>query len=172
MDFLLAGTLFSLFMEFQCRVIVQRGYVLSAARLWKTFRSKPNAIPVGGKNCSPSHRNHVHFQTEMLFGITTEWCSPSTGFPKIFHPPNFGYFEENAGSILSNGLFQHPSLLTTFAARQQATRRVFFCYCTFAYSALACFRMGMSVVMAGSLSYTRPPECAANFVGGDLVATD
>jgi hypothetical protein len=40
-------------------------------------------------------------------------------------------------------------VLTTFAARQQATRRVFFCYCSFAYSALACFRMGMS----GSASY-------------------
>ena len=49
----------------------------TAARLWKTFRSKPNAIPVGNKNCSPSHRNRVHFQTGMLFGITTEWCSAS-----------------------------------------------------------------------------------------------
>src|ERR1700752_5347500 len=49
----------------------------AAARLWKTFRSKPNAIPVGDKNCSPSHRNRVHLQTGMLFGITTEWCSAS-----------------------------------------------------------------------------------------------
>jgi hypothetical protein len=49
----------------------------TAARLWKTFRSKPNAIPVGNKNCSPSHRNRVRLQTGMLFGITTEWCSAS-----------------------------------------------------------------------------------------------
>jgi hypothetical protein len=49
----------------------------AAARLWKTFRSKPNAIPVGDKNCAPSHRNRVHFQTGMPFGITTEWCSAS-----------------------------------------------------------------------------------------------
>src|SRR5229473_8340675 len=49
----------------------------TAAHLWKTFRSKLNAIPVDEQNCSPSHRNHVHFQTGMLFGITTEWCSAS-----------------------------------------------------------------------------------------------
>ena len=49
----------------------------TAARLWKTFRSKPNAIPVDDKNCSPSHRNRVHLQTGMLFGITTESCSVS-----------------------------------------------------------------------------------------------
>src|SRR5260370_34108240 len=45
--------------------------------MWKTFRSKPNAIPVDDKNCSPSHRNRVHLQTGMLFGITTESCSAS-----------------------------------------------------------------------------------------------
>jgi NAD(P)-dependent dehydrogenase (short-subunit alcohol dehydrogenase family) len=28
-----------------------------AVRLWKTFRSKPNANPADSKNCSPSHRN-------------------------------------------------------------------------------------------------------------------
>jgi hypothetical protein len=38
-----------------------------AVRLWKTFRSKPNAIPVGDKNCSPSHRNGVRLQTETVF---------------------------------------------------------------------------------------------------------
>ena len=48
-----------------------------AVRLWKTFRSKPNAIPVGDKKCSPSYRNGVRLQTGMLFGITTEWCSAS-----------------------------------------------------------------------------------------------
>jgi hypothetical protein len=49
----------------------------TAARLWKTFRSKLNTIPVDEQNCSPSHRNGVHLQTGMLFGITTEWCSAS-----------------------------------------------------------------------------------------------
>src|SRR3984893_15798346 len=78
MDILLAGTLFSsLFMESLCRVIVQRRYRLLRLGLWKTFRSKLNAIPAVGKNCSPSHRNRFHLQTGMLFGITTEWCSAS-----------------------------------------------------------------------------------------------
>src|SRR5437660_4033977 len=49
----------------------------TAAHLWKTFRSKPNTIPVDEQNCSPSHRNRVHLQTGMLFGITTEWRSAS-----------------------------------------------------------------------------------------------
>jgi hypothetical protein len=48
----------------------------SAARLWKTFRSKPNTIPVDGRKCSPSHRNGVRLHNGMLFGFTTEWCSP------------------------------------------------------------------------------------------------
>src|SRR5580658_3025878 len=77
MDILLAGTLFSLFREFLCRVIVQRRYGLLRLNLWKTFRSKPNAIPVDEQNCSPSHRNRVHLPTGMLFGITTEWRSAS-----------------------------------------------------------------------------------------------
>src|SRR5882724_6795348 len=77
MDILLAGTLFSSLMEFLCRVIVQRRYRLTAARLWKTFRSKLNTIPVDEQNCSPSQRNGVHLQTGMLFGITTEWRSAS-----------------------------------------------------------------------------------------------
>src|SRR5664279_5339329 len=63
--------------EFQCRVIVQRRYRLLRRVSKKTFRSKPNAIPVDDTNCSPSHRNHVHLQTGMLFGITTESCSAS-----------------------------------------------------------------------------------------------
>src|SRR5882757_1781995 len=49
----------------------------TAARLWKTFRSKLNTIPVDEQNCSPSQRNGVHLQTGMLFGIPTEWRSPS-----------------------------------------------------------------------------------------------
>ena len=65
----------------------------TAAHLWKTFRSKPNAIPVDEQNCSPSHRNRVHLPTGMLFGITTEWRSasdrnrvhlrPDSGFPTL-----------------------------------------------------------------------------------------
>src|ERR1700674_1913401 len=77
MDILLAGTLFSLFMEFLCRVIVQRRYGILRLVLWKTFRSKPNTIPVDEQNCSPSRRNRVHLQAGMLFGITTECCSAS-----------------------------------------------------------------------------------------------
>src|SRR5215831_4982726 len=49
----------------------------TAARLWKTFRSKLSAIPVIGENCSLSPRNRVHLHTGMLFGITTECCSAS-----------------------------------------------------------------------------------------------
>jgi hypothetical protein len=56
-------------------LIVQRSLPLRPVRLWKTFRTKPNAIPVADKKCSPSHRNSVRLQTGMLFGITTEWCS-------------------------------------------------------------------------------------------------
>jgi hypothetical protein len=67
MDDLLAGTLFSLCMEFQCRLIVQRRCT-SAACLWKTFRSKPNTIPVDEQKCSPSNRNGVRLQNGMLFG--------------------------------------------------------------------------------------------------------
>ena len=40
-----------------------------AARLWKTFRSKPNAIPVTGENCSPSHG--------IVFTFPPECCSES-----------------------------------------------------------------------------------------------
>jgi hypothetical protein len=71
MDNLLAGTLFSLLMEFQCRVIVQRLSTYCRS-LWKAFRSKPNAIPLDEKNCSPFYWNRVHVQTGMPFGITTE----------------------------------------------------------------------------------------------------
>ncbi len=40
-----------------------------AIRLWKTFRSKPNTIPVEGKKCSPSHRNAVRLQTGIAFAF-------------------------------------------------------------------------------------------------------
>src|ERR1700677_3233726 len=77
MDDLLAGTLFSLCMEFSmpryCPALLRPSLV----HLWKTFRSKPNTIPVDEQNCSPSHRNGVRLQNGMLFGFTPEWCSPS-----------------------------------------------------------------------------------------------
>src|SRR6266851_565417 len=61
----------------------------TAARLWKTFRSKPNAIPVDDKNCSPSppesrspsDRNAVRNHNGIVFGFRPESRSPSTGFP-------------------------------------------------------------------------------------------
>ena len=74
-----------------------------ALRLWKTFRSKPNAIPVEGQTlfalpaewCSPSDRNAVRNHIGMAFGLRPESRSPSTGFPtpwphalpeRYFHP--------------------------------------------------------------------------------------
>jgi hypothetical protein len=63
----------------------------SAVRLWKTFRSKLNAIPVNDKNCSASHRNRcspsdrnaVRNHNGMAFSFRPESRSPSTGFPMI-----------------------------------------------------------------------------------------
>jgi len=40
-----------------------------ALHLWKTFRSKPNAIPVADTKCSPSQRNGVRLQTGIAFAI-------------------------------------------------------------------------------------------------------
>src|ERR1700691_2059409 len=77
MDDLLAGTLFSLCMEVSmpryCTALLRP----SSVHVTKTFRSKPNTIPLDEQNCSPSHRNGVRLQNGMLFGFTTEWCSPS-----------------------------------------------------------------------------------------------
>src|ERR1700757_153377 len=82
MDFLLAGTLFSLFMEFQCRVIVQRGYLLRRLACGKhsapsrtPFRSatKTVRLPTGiaftfrPESCSESLRNGVQLQTGIAF---------------------------------------------------------------------------------------------------------
>jgi hypothetical protein len=50
---------------------------LALVHSWKTFRAKPNAIPIAGKDCSACPRNDVHFQAGMLFGIRTESCSAS-----------------------------------------------------------------------------------------------
>jgi hypothetical protein len=38
-------------------VIVQLCRCFLLFKLWRTFRSKGNAIPAGDKNCSPFHRN-------------------------------------------------------------------------------------------------------------------
>jgi hypothetical protein len=40
-----------------------------ALRLWKTFRSMANTIPVDGKKCSPSHRNGVRLQNGIAFAF-------------------------------------------------------------------------------------------------------
>jgi hypothetical protein len=76
MDDLLAGTLISFLVEFQCRVSCPALLSL-AVYLWNSFRSKPNAIPFEGTTFSPSHWNRVRFHTGMRFGITPEWCSAS-----------------------------------------------------------------------------------------------
>lgn len=59
--------------------------------LWKTFRSKPNTIPVAHtkvfaippERCSPSDRNAARNHNGMVFGFTPESRSPSTGFRTI-----------------------------------------------------------------------------------------
>jgi hypothetical protein len=67
-----------------------------AAHLWKTFRSKLNAIPVDEQNCSPSHRNRVHLQPGIAFtfdriphrsktGMTSRDSSPA-GCPPYLRP--------------------------------------------------------------------------------------
>jgi hypothetical protein len=62
--------------------------------LWKTFRSKPNTIPVAHtkvfaippERCSPSDRNAVRNHNGMVFGFTPESRSPSTGFRTSSEP--------------------------------------------------------------------------------------
>ena len=89
MDNLLAGTLFSLFDGVFNAGSLSSAAAAPAVHLWKTFRSKPNAIPVGDKNCSPSHRNRrslsdrntVRIHNGMVFGFRPESRSSSTGFP-------------------------------------------------------------------------------------------
>ncbi len=41
----------------------------SAVRLWKTFRSKPNTIPLEGRKCSPSERNGVRLHNGIAFAF-------------------------------------------------------------------------------------------------------
>jgi len=85
MDCLLAGTRVSLFvMEFNASKLSSAASNLLSAHLWKTFRSKPNAIPVDTKTvrlptgtafafrpecCSDSQRNGVRLQTGIAFAI-------------------------------------------------------------------------------------------------------
>jgi hypothetical protein len=49
----------------------------SAARLWETFRGKPNSIPGPPENRSASARIPVRLQPGILFGINAESCSAS-----------------------------------------------------------------------------------------------
>jgi hypothetical protein len=91
MDFLLAGTLSSFIDGVSMPGDCPASLHLLLFRLWKTFRSKPNAIPPGDKNCSPSHRNRrspsdrsaVRNHNGIVFGFRPESCSPLTGFPNI-----------------------------------------------------------------------------------------
>src|SRR6202453_464197 len=110
MDDLLAGTLFSLCMEFSmpryCPALLRP----SSVHLWKTFRSKPNTIPVDEQNCSPSHRNGVRLQTGMLFGFTTEWCSPSDRNRVRLRPDSPNWFT-SAGMIFLVSLDKLVGLL-------------------------------------------------------------
>ena len=82
MDFLLAGTLFSLLMEFQCRVIVQRRCTSCCSpveniplqaerhsgRRQKLFAFPPeSAFTFRPECCSESQRNGVRLQTGIAF---------------------------------------------------------------------------------------------------------
>jgi hypothetical protein len=58
----------------------------SAARLWKTFRSKPNTIPVDGRKCSPSTGTVFAFTTECCSDSQRIWCSPSQRNRVRFRP--------------------------------------------------------------------------------------
>jgi hypothetical protein len=90
MDFLLAGTLDLLrswsSMPGDCPAVAAP----PALRLWKTFRSKPDAVPVEKPNLFAFHRNGVRLQTGMLFGITTEWCSASGRIRVRLQPDSSG----------------------------------------------------------------------------------
>jgi Putative transposase of IS4/5 family (DUF4096) len=77
MDNLLAGTLFSLIRGVSMPVIVQRRGRLLLFVCGKHSAASRTPFRQGDKNCSPSRRNGVHFQTGILFGFTTEWCSDS-----------------------------------------------------------------------------------------------
>src|SRR5437879_13773676 len=99
----------------------------TAAHLWKTFRSKLNAIPVDEQNCSPSHRNHVHLPTGMLSGITTEWRSASDRNRVHLRPDSpgngrfsikrqFGFHEEMKRVRITVGMIAFVALFAEVAA--------------------------------------------------------
>jgi len=81
----------------------------TAACLWKTFRSKPNAIPVEGQKLfafppesrSPSDRNAVRIHNGMMFGFRTESRSPSTGFPTFMVGSFLAWNEQFERAILA-----------------------------------------------------------------------
>ena len=88
MDDLLAGTLFSLWMEFQCRLIVQRRCTscclpVENIPLQAEHHSarRQKCSPSHRNRCSPSERNAVRNHNGIVFGFRAESRSPSTGFP-------------------------------------------------------------------------------------------
>jgi hypothetical protein len=64
-------------MEFQCRVIVQRGYLLRRLACGK--HSAPSRTPFRSATKTVRLPTGIAFtfRAGMLFGITTEWCSAS-----------------------------------------------------------------------------------------------
>jgi hypothetical protein len=80
MDVLPAGTLFSLFMEFQMPGDCPAFLRLPVGRLWKTFRFQTERRSGGQQNCSPSDRNRcstserntVRNHNGMAFGFSPE----------------------------------------------------------------------------------------------------
>jgi hypothetical protein len=91
MDFLLAGTLDLLRMEFQCRVIVQRRGSGAAALPVENIplqaehhsARRPKLFAFPPEWCSPSDRNAVRDNNGMPFGFRPESRSPSTGFRSL-----------------------------------------------------------------------------------------
>jgi hypothetical protein len=69
MDDLLAGTLFSLFMEFQCRDIVQR--------CCTSCSSPVENIPLQAERHSGKGQKLFAFPPESVFAFRTECCSES-----------------------------------------------------------------------------------------------
>jgi hypothetical protein len=98
MDFLLAGTLSSLIDGVSMPGDCPASLHLLLFRLWKTFRSKSNAIPPGDKNCSPSHRNRR---------------SPSDRIPQFRHNRSSAASKSLPEvHILMQNLFLQQALLT------------------------------------------------------------
>ena len=81
---------------------IERVPAPAAVRLWKTFRSKLNAIPLIAEycsachrnRCSPSDRNAVRNHNGMAFSFRPESRSPSTGFPTAEMKTRINQIEE------------------------------------------------------------------------------